>query len=197
MPSIIIEILAVTTALLYLFLAAKEDVKCWYAAIISSSLYFYIMLNANLIMEAYLQIFYIGMAIFGFFQWRKLYANNKPIKIKSWELKTHVYVITTIIIISLLSGILLSKYTNAALPFLDAMTTFGALITTYMVAKKVLENWIYWFVIDSISIYIFVSRELFLTAGLFLVYLIIYLIYITCIKYLLNILFLGIQHKTL
>ena len=54
MPSIIIEILAVTTALLYLFLAAKEDVKCWYAAIISSSLYFYIMLNANLIMEAYL-----------------------------------------------------------------------------------------------------------------------------------------------
>ena len=42
-----------------------------------------------------------------------------------------------------------------------------------MVAKKVLENWIYWFVIDSISIYIFVSRELFLTAGLFLVYLII------------------------
>jgi nicotinamide mononucleotide transporter len=173
MPSIIIEILAVTTALLYLFLAAKEDVKCWYAAIISSSLYFYIMLNANLIMEAYLQIFYIGMAIFGFFQWRKLYANNKPIKIKSWELKTHVYVIAAIIIISLLSGILLSKYTNAALPFLDAMTTFGALITTYMVAKKVLENWIYWFVIDSISIYIFVSRELFLTAGLFLVYLII------------------------
>ena len=173
MPSIIIEILAVTTALLYLFLAAKEDVKCWYAAIISASLYFYIMLNANLIMEAYLQIFYIGMAIFGFFQWRKLYANNKPIKIKSWQLKTHVYVIATIIIISLLSGILLSKYTNAALPFLDAMTTFGALITTYMVAKKVLENWIYWFVIDSISIYIFVSRELFLTAGLFLVYLII------------------------
>ena len=53
------------------------------------------------------------------------------------------------------------------------MTTFGALITTYMVAKKVLENWVYWFVIDSISIYIFVSRELFLTAGLFLVYLII------------------------
>jgi nicotinamide mononucleotide transporter len=173
MPSIIIEILAVTTALLYLFLAAKEDVKCWYAAIISSSLYFYIMLNANLIMEAYLQIFYIGMAIFGFFQWRKLYANNKPIKIKSWELKTHVYVIAAIIIISLLSGILLSKYTNAALPFLDAMTTFGALITTYMVAKKVLENWIYWFVIDSISILLFMSRGLYLTSVLFFVYLII------------------------
>ena len=169
----IIEILAVTTALLYLFLAANEDVKCWYAAIISSSLYFFIMINADLIMEACLQIFYIGMAVFGLNQWRKSYAGNQSIKIKTWELKTHFYVISIILIISLLSGLLLNKYTNAALPFLDAITTFGAIITTYMVAIKVLENWLYWFVIDSISIYIFVSRELFLTAGLFSVYLII------------------------
>ena len=169
----IIEILAVTTALLYLFLAAKEDVKCWYAAIISSSLYFFIMINADLIMEACLQIFYIGMALFGLNQWRKSYAGNQSIKINTWELKTHFYVISIILIISLLSGLLLNKYTNAALPFLDAITTFGAIITTYMVAIKVLENWLYWFVIDSISIYIFVSRELFLTAGLFSVYLVI------------------------
>ena len=169
----IIEILAVTTALLYLFLAAKEDVKCWYAAIISSSLYFFIMINADLIMEACLQIFYIGMALFGLNQWRKSYAGNQSIKIKTWELKTHFYVISIILVISLLSGLLLNKYTNAALPFLDAITTFGAIITTYMVAIKVLENWLYWFVIDSISIYIFVSRELFLTAGLFSVYLVI------------------------
>ena len=81
--------------------------------------------------------------------------------------------ISIILVISLLSGLLLNKYTNAALPFLDAITTFGAIITTYMVAIKVLENWLYWFVIDSISIYIFVSRELFLTAGLFSVYLVI------------------------
>ena len=169
----IIEILAVTTALLYLFLAAKEDVKCWYAAIISSSLYFFIMINADLIMEACLQIFYIGMALFGLNQWRKSYAGNQSIKIKTWELKTHFYVISFILIIASLSGLLLNKYTNAALPFLDAITTFGAIITTYMVAIKVLENWLYWFVIDSISIYIFVSRELFLTAGLFSVYLVI------------------------
>jgi len=68
---------------------------------------------------------------------------------------------------------LLERYTQAVLPFLDAFTTFGAIITTYMVAKKIIENWIYWFVIDSISIYLFISRELYLTAILFFVYLII------------------------
>ena len=63
--------------------------------------------------------------------------------------------------------------TDAALPFLDAFVTWGAVIATYMVAKKLIENWIYWFVIDSISIYLFISRELYLTALLFFVYLII------------------------
>jgi nicotinamide mononucleotide transporter len=66
---------------------------------------------------------------------------------------------------------MLEKYTEAALPFMDALTTWGAIITTYMVAKKVLENWIYWFVIDSISIYIFLSRDLYLTSFLFFTYL--------------------------
>jgi len=59
------------------------------------------------------------------------------------------------------------------LPFLDAFTSWGAIVTTYMVAKKILENWIYWFVIDAISIYLFLSRGLYLTSILFLVYLII------------------------
>ena len=63
--------------------------------------------------------------------------------------------------------------TEAALPFLDALTTWGAIIATYMVAKKLIENWIYWFVIDSISIFLFISRDLNLTALLFAGYLII------------------------
>jgi nicotinamide mononucleotide transporter len=57
------------------------------------------------------------------------------------------------------------------LPFLDALTTWGAIVTTYMVANKVLENWVYWFVIDSISIYLFISRGLYFTALLFFLYL--------------------------
>ena len=75
--------------------------------------------------------------------------------------------------LTLLSGYLLERYTEAALPFLDALTTWGAIIATYMVAKKLIENWIYWFVIDSISIFLFISRDLNLTAILFAGYLVI------------------------
>ena len=95
------------------------------------------------------------------------------LNIKSWKKSNHFFAITIVLILSFISGATLEKYTQAALPFLDAFTTWGAIITTYMVAKKILENWIYWFVIDSISIYLYISRELYLTALLFFIYLII------------------------
>ncbi len=155
------EALAVILAIIYLLLAVKKDVRCWYAAILSSSLYFFIMLSANLYMEAYLQIFYILMAIYGWFQWNKVDEYNNKFIVKTWSIKRHVIVISSIFISAYVSGSLLNIYTDAALPFIDAFTTWGAIIATYMVAKKLLENWIYWFVIDSISVLLFMSRGLY------------------------------------
>jgi len=173
MLDISLEIIAVITAILYLVLAAKEDIKCWYAAIISSSLYFYIMLNAGLLMEAILQVFYVGMAIYGWNQWNKSSNEKYEIRIRNWKKINHLYSISLVVILAIITANILEKYTNAVFPFFDALTTFGAIITTYMVAKKIIENWIYWFVIDSISIYLFFSRELYLTSLLFTIYLII------------------------
>jgi len=75
-----------------------------------------------------------------------------------------------VIILSLLSGYLLNNHTTAVMPYLDSFTTWGAVLTTYMVAKKILENWIYWIVIDTLAIYLYVDRELYLTAFLMMVY---------------------------
>ena len=167
MTNIILESVAVFTAVTYLILAAKEDVRCWYAALISSLLYIYIMFQAGLVMESILQIFYVLMAIYGYLQWNNMISVDSDLSIKSWNKINHLYSIGLVILLSIFSGILLERYTQAVLPFLDAFTTFGAIITTYMVAKKIIENWIYWFVIDSISIYLFISRELYLTCLLY------------------------------
>ena len=171
--AILMEIFAVLFAIIYLLLAVKQDVRCWYAAILSSSLYFFIMLSAKLYMEAYLQIFYILMAVYGWLQWNKVNVNKTKFIVRTWSIKQHVIVISMILMFAYISGSLLNIYTKAALPFIDAFTTWGAIVATYMVAKKLLENWIYWFVIDSISILLFLSRELYLTSILFFVYLII------------------------
>jgi nicotinamide mononucleotide transporter len=177
------EMSAVLFAIIYLLLAVKQDVKCWFAAIISSLLYFFIMYDAGLYMEAYLQIFYIIMAFYGLQQWRSGDANAPQFIVRTWDKRLHINVIILIIFMSLISGFLLEKYTNAILPFIDGLTTWGAIVATYMVAKRLLENWIYWFVIDFISIFLFMSRGLYLTAGLFFIYLvIIYFGYMSWIK---------------
>ena len=173
MVILFLEIFAVSSAIIYLILAAKEDVRCWYSALFSSLLYMYIMYSAGLIMESFLQIFYICMAIYGWYIWSSKINVEQELKIRSWKMQYHLYTITIVTLLAIITGFFLEKYTQAALPFLDAFTTWGAIITTYMVAKKIIENWIYWFVIDSISIYLFISRELYLTSLLFFIYLII------------------------
>ena len=68
------------------------------------------------------------------------------------------------------------SHTDAAFPYADSFTTVAAIVTTYMVARKVLENWVYWFVIDSVSVYLYASRGLYLTTLLFLSYLVLIVI---------------------
>tara|TARA_B110000263_G_scaffold27509_1_gene20993 strand:+ start:4273 stop:4833 length:561 start_codon:yes stop_codon:yes gene_type:complete len=165
-----LEIFAVLLAILYLVLAVKQNILCWLAAIMSSSLYFFIMYSAGLYMEAYLQIFYIVMGFYGWSQWK---SNESKFIVRSWNKLNHFKAISLILFLSLFSGFLLEEYTDAALPFFDALTTWGAVVATYMVAKKLIENWIYWFVIDFISIFLFLSRDLNLTALLFTGYLVI------------------------
>ena len=169
------EIIGVVLAIGYLLLAVRQIIWCWLAWILSSLLYLYVMFNAGLYMEAALQIFYVAMGLYGWMQWRKGNTEDHLV-VRRWGLGHHLFAVSVILILTLLSGEMLSNYTTAAMPFMDALTTWGAIVTTYMVAKKLIENWIYWFVIDSISIYLFISRELYFTAVLFFVYLFIIII---------------------
>ena len=169
------EITGVIFALGYLLLAVRQIIWCWLAWILSSLLYLYVMFDAGLYMEAALQIFYVAMGLYGWMQWSKD-GTEEHLVVRRWGLGNHLFAVSVILILTLLSGEVLSNYTTAAMPFMDALTTWGAIVTTYMVARKLIENWIYWFVIDSISIYLFVSRELYFTAVLFFVYLFIIII---------------------
>lgn len=164
------EYIAVLLAILYLVLAVKQNILCWLAGILSSTLYLFIMFSAGLYMEASLQIFYVLMGVYGWSQWK---LNDSNFVVNNWDPIDHFKALTLIFLLTFSSGYLLELYTDAALPYLDALTTWGAIVATYMVAKKLIENWIYWFVIDSISIFLFISRDLNLTAFLFGLYLVI------------------------
>ena len=169
----IIEGVGAALAIAFLLLALKQNKLCWFAWIASSILYLYVMYQAGLYMESLLQVFYLCMGFYGLSQWTKTINNNQNTYVDLWSIGNHIFAISLVIVLSFLSGILLSNFSNAALPFIDAFTTWGAIMASYMVAKKILENWIYWFVIDFISVFIFASRGLYFTSALFVTYLVI------------------------
>ena len=169
----VIEGIGAALAVAYLLLALKQNKLCWFAWIASSILYFYVMYQAGLYMESLLQVFYLCMGFYGLSQWSKTINNNQNTYVDLWSIGNHIFAISLVIVLSFLSGTLLSNFSNAALPFIDAFTTWGAIVASYMVAKKILENWIYWFVIDIISVFIFATRGLYFTSALFVTYLVI------------------------
>ena len=167
------ELAAVVLGVAYLLLAMRESLWCWYAAFVSTAIFLFIFWQVNLFMESALQIYYLAMAVFGWWQWQQGSRASGQLEISRWSRRQHFYAIGSVLLISLISGGLLAQYTDAALPFLDSFTTWGSVVTTWMVARKVLENWLYWLVIDGISIFLYLDRSLYLTALLFMAYLVI------------------------
>lgn len=166
-----IEAVAVVLAIAYLVLAVRQNILCWPAALVSASLYVAIFYDARLYMESALNVFYAAMAVYGWRQWRYGGAAHQGIRISTWTPARHIVVLALIATLTLIFGFAL-RDTDAALPFADSFTTVAAVFTTYMVACKILENWLYWFVIDSVSVYLYLDRELNLTVFLFAIYLV-------------------------
>jgi len=167
------ETLAVVLAIAYLLLAVGEHISCWYCAFISTAIYVFLFWNVSLLMESALNVFYMAMAIYGWQQWKYGGRKKSGVPISTLGLRQNILIIGGILVITLVSGSLLSQHSDAAWPYVDSFTTWASVITTVMVAKKILENWLYWLVIDSISIPLYVDRGLYPTAMLFVAYLII------------------------
>ena len=188
------EWLAVISSLAYLLLAMRENNLCWYFAFASTLIYTLLFWDVSLLMDSALNVYYMGMAIYGWWYWQRggassdearnkkgggirsnqaqIKLNDKP-QIRRWRPADHGFAALGIVLLSIVSGYLLASNTDAAWPYVDSFTTWASVLTTWMVAQKILENWLYWLVIDGVSIVLYVDRELYPTAVLFAAYVII------------------------
>ena len=140
------EYIAVGLSMAYLLLAIKESLWCWPAAFFSTLIYTIMYWNGALLMESLLHFYYMYMAVFG------------------WLL----IIVTSIVALAI--GYFMKNYTHADFAYLDSFTTCFAVVTTYLVAKKVLENWLYWIVIDAASMYLYYEKGYYPTLALFIFY---------------------------
>ncbi len=170
-----LEIVAVVLAIAYLILAIRENIWCWVCGFASTLIYLVIFWKVSLLSESLLQVFYLYMSAYGWLQWSKINIQDDGDKatfksITQWSTSKHLWIISFTFVVAMLLGLMMAETTSASFPYLDAVTSMFAIVATYMVAKKVIENWIYWIVIDSVSIYLYLNKGLYLTSLLFAFY---------------------------
>ena len=135
-----LETVAVVLSIAYLLFAMKENSLCWYCAFFSTAIYVWIFGDVSLYMESALNIYYMLMAIYGWYQWQRGGQDQGGLEITRWSLSNHSLVIVGVLIATVISGYLLTENTEARLPYLDSFTTWASVIATLMVARKIIEN---------------------------------------------------------
>lgn len=162
----LLEITGVLTGLAYTLLLTYSSVWAWGFAIISSSLYLYICFRKKLYAESVLQLFYIYTAIYGWMHWNDsggIIAATLP-----WNIHGMIILAGSALVV--ISGFLLRRMTDAATPYVDSFTTVFSIFATILMINLIPDNWWYWIVIDAVSVYLYINRKLYLTAGLFALY---------------------------
>jgi len=165
------ELVASVLGLAYLLLAVRRSLWCWLCAFVSTAIYLVLMWRAHLYMQTALNVFYLAMAVYGFAEWRRGKDGAGDVPIARWNISTHLAVVAVVAAATVVNGWWLSTFTtDAALPYVDAFVTWGSVVTTFMVARGVLENWLYWIVVDTVAALLYFSQHLIPTGVLFLVY---------------------------
>jgi nicotinamide mononucleotide transporter len=164
------ELAGVTLALAYLLLAVRRSQWCWPSAFVSTCIYLVLMARAHLYMQTVLQLFYLAMAVYGYLQWRQNRDAEGELAVVRWPGYAHAATVAIVLAAGILNGRILSLHSDAHAPYLDSFVTWGSVITTWMVTRRVLENWLYWIVVDALAAYLYFDQGLRATALLFLAY---------------------------
>jgi len=153
-----LELLGVVLNLTFVILMINQKILAWPFGILGSLISIYLVWEQSLYSESILYSYYVFMGIYGWIHWTK--KNDIEIPILTWKLKDHLILISVSITLALIQGYLFSHFTEAKNPFVDAFTTIFSFSATYMQARKVLSSWVYWLLINAVSVGLYFVRGL-------------------------------------
>jgi nicotinamide mononucleotide transporter len=168
----LIELIATLFGLACVWLYIRQSVWSWPTGLVQVCLYAWIFLHARLYSDVLLHLIYIALGIYGWHHWLKGSTNNDKLPIRSLAARQWVLSIVIAITGTLALGTIMARFTNADLPYPDATITVLSLIAQFLIARKVLENWLVWIVVDVLAIAVYAYKGLYITTGLYSVFLV-------------------------
>jgi nicotinamide mononucleotide transporter len=167
-----IEWIAVVFGIVSVYLSVRENIWSWPTAIVNVSLYVYIFLGQKLYADMGLQVFYVVISFYGWWNWLYGGANHSELHVTRISRRNAILLPALGVVGTLALWWFLAHHTDAALPWADSTLTVASLIAQYLMTRKVLENWAIWVAADVAYIAMYIYKHLYPTAFLYAVFLV-------------------------
>jgi nicotinamide mononucleotide transporter len=167
-----VELIAAVTGAISVWLSVRQNIWSWPTAIVNVVLYAMVFWDAKLYADMGLQVIYAVLSIYGWYQW--LYGGAGRTELRVTRTPPRLAAVLALIAAagSALLGTGLRHATDAALPFMDSFLSSTSLVAQWMMTRKLLENWLVWIAVDVLYVGMFLFKGLYLTAGLYAVFLV-------------------------
>ena len=166
-----IELAGSVLSIIYLYLSIKQRVSLWIFGFLCSLLYVVVFFQSKFYADMSLQFYYLGVSAFGWISWKAgKPKNRKELPVKRTTPLSGAIILVIALVLYFLYYFILSKYTDSPLPKADAFTTALSIVATWMLARKMIEHWWLWIIVDSVSAGLYFYRALYPTAILFVIY---------------------------
>jgi nicotinamide mononucleotide transporter len=165
------EIIAVIFSLTCVWLAVQKNVLNWPAGIVAVVAYFIVFFQVKLYADMCLQIIFLLQGIYGWYNWKKE-RNETLTTVQSMTINQWIFYGLIITLLTAFWSFVLIQFTDANLPIIDAFVAMLSLTANWLLARKLLENWLFWIVANSIYCVLFWYKELYLSSGIYIVFLV-------------------------
>ena len=166
-----LELLAALLGAISVYLSIRQNIWSWPTAIVNVVVYAFVFHQAKLYADMGLQVIYAALSVYGWYEW--LYGGANRTELHVTRTAPRLGAVLTLIALagSVALGVFLRGATDAALPFMDSFLSSTSLVAQWMMTKKKLENWLVWIGVDVLYVGMFVFKHLYITAGLYAVFL--------------------------
>ena len=166
-----IEIVGAILSLIYLYLSIKAKVSLWFFGIVSSLFYIVVFFQTKFYADMSLQFYYVFISIYGWINWKRgEKGNNEELPTIELTKKLLFILILATIVIYIIYYLILSRFTDSTIPKSDALVGALSVVGTWMLAKKLIENWLVWIAADALCVGLYIYKDLYPTAILFIIY---------------------------
>lgn len=167
-----IELLGAILGIAYIFFSIRQSILTWPVGLLTSILYVWVFFVSKLYADMGLQMYYVVISIYGWYEWLRGNQSNhaESIKVSRLSMKLGFILSLVSLLLFILILFILKNYTDSSVPMADALATALSIVATWMLARKILEHWLLWIFVDAFSIGLFWYKDLLPTVILFVVY---------------------------